>query len=195
MKQSKFIKGKTRDERFAYLNSLQYSILLKQKKDKFYLIIPELSLIAINNNLEEGYQDLRKQKQDLITKILDCEAEDEITLPRKTKESHETFHQLKVFTYKLLIICALVGMTFTISGALLVSKISHSGTTIVSIFKQPIKSIIDQLETSLFKTPEDLKQKRLKKLHQFIEALRPYSHELQTLFSPHVNEEGMQVNE
>ena len=184
MKQSKFIKGKTRDERFAYLNSLQYSILLKQKKDKFYLIIPELTLVVTCNNLEDGYKDLHKQKQELFARILDCESEDEITLPRKTKESHETFHQLKMFTYKLLIICALVGMTFSISGALLMNKISHSGTSIVSIFKQPIKSIILQLETSLFKAPEDLQQKRLKNLNQFVEALQPYSRELQKLFKP-----------
>ena len=181
MKQSKFIKGKTRDERFAYLNSLQYSILLKQKKDKFYLIIPELSLIAINNNLEEGYQDLRKQKQDLITKILDCEAEDEITLPRKTKETYETFHQLKIFTYKLLIICALVGMTFTISGALLVNKMNYSNTSVVSILKKPIKSILVQLETSLFIVPEEVQRERINKLRQLIEALRPYYHEFQRL--------------
>ena len=184
MKISKSTIAKTREERLDYLNSLQYSTLLKQKKGNFYLIIPELCLIVTNNNLEDGYKDLYKQKQDLIERVIDCEAEDEIILPWKTVRPHETFYQLKVFTYKLLIICALVGMTFTISGALLVSKISHSGTTIVSIFKQPIKSIIDQIETSLFKAPEDLKQKRLNNLHQFVEELQPYSQELQKLFKP-----------
>ena len=89
-----------------------------------------------------------------------------------------------MFAYKLLIICALVGMTFTISGALLMNKISHSGTSIVSIFKQPIKSIILQLETSLFKTPEDVRQKRLKKLNQIVEELKPYSQELHKLMKP-----------
>ena len=184
MEKTKPIKGKTREERFAYLNSLQYSILLKQKKDKFYLIIPELSLVATSNFLEDGYKDLQKQKQDLITKIVDSEAEDEVTLPRKTKESNETLHQLRMFTYKLLIICTLVGITITISGSLLVNKISHSGTSIVSIFKQPIKSIIAQLETSLFKAPEDVRQKRLKKLNQIVEGLKPYSQELHKLMKP-----------
>jgi len=173
--------GKTREERLDYLNSLQYSILLKQKKENFYLIIPELCLIAENNNLEDGYKDLNKQKKHLIERVIDCEVEDEIILPRKTVRPHETFYQLKVFTYKLLIICTLVGFTFIISGALIVNKLSHSSPSIVSILKRPIKSIMIQLETSLLNAPEELKQKRLNKLQQIIEALRPYIHEFQML--------------
>ncbi len=190
MKKWKPIKGKTREERYTYLNSLQYSILLKHKKGKFYLIIPELSLVATSNILEDCYKDLQQQKEDLITRILACEAEDEITLPKKTKETYETFYQLKMFTYKLLIICALVGMTFTISGALIVNKISNSGVSIVSILKKPVKSIIVQLETSIINAPEDEKQKRLNELHQFVEALRPYTNEIQTLFLPPVSDRG-----
>ena len=178
---SKSTIGKTREERLAYLNSLSYSTLLKQKNEKFYLIIPELSLIATNNNLEDGYKDLHKQKQDLIQQVLDCEAEDEIILPRKSMKPHETFQQLKIFTYKLLIICTLFGVTFTISGAVIMNKMNNSGTSIVSILKQPIKSIMLQIETSLLIAPEETKQKRLEKLHQLVEALRPYFHEFQTL--------------
>ena len=85
-----------------------------------------------------------------------------------------------------------MGTAFTISGSLLINKLSHSGTSIVSIFKKPIKSIILQLETSLFLAPEETKQKRLKDLHRLVEALRPYSNELQTLFSSNVEESGGQ---
>jgi len=181
MKISKSSIGKTREERLTYLNSLQYSILLKQKNEEFYLIIPELFLIATNKNLEEGYKDLHKQKQNLIKQILDCEGEDEIILPRKSMKPHETFQQLKIFTYKLLIICTLFGMTFTISGALLVNKMNYSNTSVVSILKRPIKSIMIQLETSLFHAPEEVQRERINKLRQLIEALRPYYHEFQRL--------------
>lgn len=181
MTNSKSTLVKTREERLAYLNSLQYSTLLKQKKEKFYLIIPELFLFSENTNLEDGYKDLQKQKQELIIQILDSEAEDEIVLPRKIRKNQDTFQQLKIFTYKLLIICTLFGMTFTIGGALIINKMNSSGTSIVSILKQPLKSILVQLESSLLLAPDETKRERLYKLHQLVEALRPYYNELKML--------------
>ena len=54
MKQSNHIEGKTQQEKLDYLNALQYSIVLKKKKDKFSLIIPELSLVVLNENRPSG---------------------------------------------------------------------------------------------------------------------------------------------
>ena len=72
-------------------------------------------------------------------------------------------------------------MTFTISGALIINKMNSSSTSIVSILKQPLKSIIVQLESSLLMAPEEIRQKRLYKLHQLVEGLRPYYNELKML--------------
>ena len=186
MKNSKSLSMKTRDEKLAYLNSLQYSTILKKKENQYYLFVPELSLLVTSNVLEDGYKEMNRQKEDYFKRILDCESEDEITLPRKTNEFNETFHQIKIFTYKLLIVCVLMSLAFTISGSLLVNKLSHSGTSIVSIFKQPIKNIILQLETSLISAPEETRQKRLQKIRRLVEGLRPYSYEIQGLFKSQV---------
>ena len=190
MRKSNAIEGKTRQQKLDYLKSLRYPILLRQKKDKFYLIIPELCLVAVSDNLEDAYKDLYGQKQNFIAKILDCEAEDEITLPRKTHEFHETFHQLKMFTYKLLIVCLLGGVTLTISGALISNKIANiSG---VGIVKKVVKSIIIEAEKFATNTPENIKQERLEKVHQFVMALQPVAYELRTLFSPPSREEEVE---
>ena len=55
-KKNPFI-DKTQQEKLNYLNSLQYSIVLRQKIEKFYLIIPELSLVAVSNSLEEAHNE------------------------------------------------------------------------------------------------------------------------------------------
>ena len=187
MKQPNTIEGKTKEEKVEYLNSLPYSVLLKQKNDKFYLLIPELSLVGVSDNLEEAYKELYDQKQKLLTRLIDCEAEDEITLPRKTHAIRDTFHQIKVFIYKLVIVCVIGGLTLATSGALIVNKTAQISVT--DIFMNQIKSIIFRAEKFIANAPEERKQERLKKIQRFVEELRPIAHELQTLLALPVQEE------
>lgn len=174
------IQGKTRQEKLEYLNSLQYSILLKRKNDKFYFMHPEIALVAVSDSLEGAYRGLAEQKRDFFNNMLDCEAEDEIIPPRETYEGHETFHQLKMFTYKLLIVCFLAGLTLTISGALISHKIANiSGGRIA---KEVVKDVIGEARRTIADAPEDVKQERLQTIHHLVEALRPVANEVRTLF-------------
>lgn len=182
MKNFIHIQGKTREEKLEYLNSLQYSVLLKRKKDKFYLMLPEIALVAVNDSLEEAYKDLLEQKRNFFGNILDCEAEDEIIPPRETYHGHETIRQLKMFTYKLLIVCFLAGLTLTISGALISHKVaSISGERIA---KEVVNGIIGEAKKTITNTSEGIDQEKLKKLHQIVEKLRPVAKEVRTLFPP-----------
>ena len=176
--------GKTRQEKLNYLISLQYSIVLRQDKDKFYLIIPELSLVAVSNKLEEAHDDLYEQKQNFFTKTLDCGAENEIILPRRTQEGREIFHKLKLFTYKLFIVCILGGLTFTISSALLSNKIGEASDILTSSAFNISKKLIKDTENLLINAPENIKQERLERLHKLVEALQPFVQELETLSIP-----------
>ena len=58
--------AKTRQEKLDYLNSLDYSIVLRQKENNFYLSIPEICLIAKNTDLEAAYRDLFQQKKPFL---------------------------------------------------------------------------------------------------------------------------------
>ena len=185
MKQSNHLKGKTQQEKLDYLNALQYSIVLKKKGDNFSLIIPELSLVVLNENLDKAYSELHEQKQKLFMNMLECEAEDEIQTPKKGLYTQDTFHQLKLFVYKLLIICVLGGITLTVSGALLVNKVSNISFTHIltegglSMFRE-----FEKFEKRFFDVSEVVKQKRIKKFQGFVESLKPYTQELQPLFLP-----------
>lgn len=182
MKTSDLTKGKSQEEKYSLLDSIQYYTLLKQKEGKFYLIIPELSLVAVSDNLVDAYTDLHKQKQDLINRILDCEAEDELRLPRKHFESHDTLYQLKIFTYKLLIVCTLGGLTFTLSSALIADKLAN--ISVARIVKTAVKDLAGAVEGIIVNMPEELKQERLHSIHRIIENLRPLALEFRSLFTP-----------
>ncbi len=182
MKQSNHIEGKTQQEKLDYLNALQYSIVLKKKEDKYSLIIPELSLVVLNEKLDKAYSELYEQKQKLFTNMLDCEAEDEIQPPKKSRDFQDTIRQLKLFVYKLIIICVLGGITLTVSGALLVNKMSQ--ISVVQILTKGGSSLLSAVENKFSNASEELKQKRIKKFQGFVESLKPYTQELQPLFLP-----------
>ena len=185
MRQSNPIKGKTKEEKIEYLNSLPYSVILKKKKDRFFLIITELSLVVECDNLEKAYQELSHQKQKLFTQLIDFEAEDEIEIPRKTHRNRDTFHQMKIFIFKLVILCVLLGITFVTSGALIANKINQVSDeiSVTNILKN---SILEWDDIS-----EDKKQRRLKIIRRVLGELRPLVLELRKLFElPTPKEEG-----
>jgi len=193
MRQANPIEGETKEEKIEYLNSLPYSVMLKQKADSFYAIIPELCLVGVSDNLEEAYEELGKQKQEIFTRLTDCEAEDQIVLPRKTEAKRDTFHQIKMFIYKLIIVCVICGFTLITSGALITNKIA--GISVADILKMQIRSVVSNAELSLVYATEDRKQERLKKLRLYIEELRPLIQEIQMLFTPQVNDREQNIKE
>lgn len=182
----KSMEQRTRQEKLEYLNSLQYSIQLREKNGRFCLSIPELALVATSNNLEDAYEDLCEQKLSLITRAVDCDAEDEVAPPLKIRTRRKTYYELRLFTCKVLIVCFLGGLVFVMSAALLANKLANiSGGTLV---KSLATSMIREAETEIIYAPEEIKQERIKKIQRLVDALRPVAHELEKLF-PHSDEE------
>lgn len=181
------IQGKTREEKLANLNSLEYCASIRQKKGKFYLVISELSLVATGHDVEEAYKNLCQQKQDFFDKIIDCEAEDEIVLPRKDQGIREIYQQLKIFACKLLIVCLLVGVSLTIVGALISNKVANiSGVTIA---KRTVRSFLVEAERTI---NDPVQREKLKRL---IKGLQPVVREFQAAYSVPLNEKKKSNNE
>ena len=201
--------GKTQKEKLDYLNSLQYSVFMKEIKDRFYLIIPEISIVSVNNKLEEAYKDLNEQKQGYFTKVLACEAEDEINFPHKIRDAHEIYHKLKLFTYKLFIICLLGGVTLTITGAIMSNKIVEISNFVdnkisntISDITGPLhpsslvdiaKKIVSETKDYIVDVPEEMRQERLENLRELVIVLRPLVQELETLFISPPDDEQQQL--
>ena len=108
MKQSKNIEGKNKQEKLDCLNALQYQIKLEKKGEKFSLIIPELSIVVLNEDLDRAYSELFEEKQKFFSNIIDSELEDEIQRPKKSENYNDTLHQIKLFFYVSNILTRLV---------------------------------------------------------------------------------------
>lgn len=187
MGKSPCTEGKMRQEKLEFLNSLQYSIRLREKSGKFCLTIPELALVATSDNLEEAYKDLCEQKSGVIARALDCDAEDEIALPRKIRTRREMYYELRLFACKVLILCLLGGLIFVMSSALLINKMANfSGGNVA---KNLATNMIRGAETAIIHIPEEIKQERLKRIRRLVEALRPVAHEIEGLFRHPTEEE------
>ena len=102
--------------------------------------------------------------------------------------SRDTFHQIKLFIFKLVILCVIVGITFVTSGVFIANKINQVSSEIsfTDILKKQIGSIVNQLEG----VSEDKKQERLKKIRLIIRELRPIVQEFQTLLALPVQDEA-----
>lgn len=174
------IRGKTREEKLNFLSKLEYSVLLKRKENKFYLIIPELSIVASSENLDMAYKDLDKQKQDYFEYILDSGAEDEVNLPCKFSRKQQIFCQLKLFTYKLLIVCFLLGSTFIFGAVAIRDKVANiSGADLA---QKVMKSAYEQI-IQFNNAPEEVKQIRIERLHKFLSTIKPMVDEFKSVFS------------
>lgn len=175
------ILGENLVDKRKYLNSLAYDILLRERKGKFYLYIQELSLVGVGENSEQAYEDLCKKKQDFFDKILDCQAEDEIIFPRKSRRVSQSFEQLRMFIVKMTIVCLLLGVTFIFGAATIKNQLaSISGADIA---RKVSRDIV--LEAKKFTNISDEhKQMRLEKFREFLVAFRPWINEVRDAFPP-----------
>jgi len=60
-----------------------YEIILKIKKDRFFLSVPGLNLTASDNSLEQAYQSLTEKKEALLKELQEAE----LTLPKQESAS------------------------------------------------------------------------------------------------------------
>ena len=159
-----------------HLNALQYPIILEQKNKKFYLMIKELSLIAINEDLEAAYKELSAKKEKLFKDALEAEVEDSINLPQERQKRQEILYQLKIFFLKASIVCFLFGTLFTFALSEVKSKIFTKIFTLDTA-KDISRSLVLEAE-KFVSEPEDLQQERLERFHHILTGLSPFIHEL-----------------
>jgi len=198
-------KGKTRQEKLDYLNSLQYETQIRHQDGIFRLIMPQLLFVAVHEDLGEAYKDLFEQKQRFFNKIVECDScdlEDEIVLPQKIQDRQKTCHQLKVFTYKLLIFFVVVViLLFSGFGAILkevpiqLNLATPDNSVEIARFIKTVRESMSEELQSFSNVPESQKQQRLEKFRKLFQDLKPVFNELRETLSvaadeSKVDEEG-----
>ena len=184
------IEGKTKEEKLSFLSSLTYDVQLKQKGNQFYLMIPELALVVVDENLDMAYKKLDAQKQEYFEKNLDCESDEAIVFPTKVSRKSEASLQLKIFVLKIIIVCVLAGTTISISGALVINKLSHFSA--VEVINKVARAVLLQIDRFANK-PEEQKQEALGTIRKAFEGLRPVADEYHAVFSQPNEEENKRL--
>lgn len=175
------MEGKSTEEKLDYLASLSYDVVLRQSGGKYFAIIAELALVSAGESPDKAYGDVIERKSRYFADIIAAEADDEIIYPTKAKSGREPQGQFRLFVYKMLIVCSLFIVGVTASGVFLSNKIAaiKPGT----LAKEAAINVINEMY-GLAKTPEGIKNDRIKHLHEMVEAIKPFADELKPLIYP-----------
>ncbi len=185
------IEGNTRDEKIAYLLEMHYDIIVKQKQGKFYLFIPELSMVSQGGQLSEAYDELILQKKRYFENLIDSGSQEEIIFPRRRVRLGRLWDQLILFVCKLCILCLLLGGTIIGSTILVMDKVmSYSPVFVVKQVTMGLLSEVGQLGKMGTLSEEDMEEKSgnirqvIENIRQVVRLFRPVIDEFRTVELP-----------
>ena len=171
--------------------TIEYDILLRLKKNRYFLQIRELNIFATGSNLEETYQDLISKKDQLINEFQSFEILKELPHPdRKLNPMENSAPKryapflVKTFTIGLILIISLV-----FSGHLVVDKAVEGSSQIAKQMNGFLKiNIGRKLEKELFKAAEKevspaKQEKLIKSIRKIVADYKPVADEIKLLFS------------
>ena len=149
---------------------MNYQVIVQKYNDEYILYIKELSLIHKSKDLEKGYQEINKKKQEILKSI------DDYDLPKSVNKKS---NNIKNYIIKSSVI--FLGLTFLISfsGIKILTKFNEVVVDLdkkisLNIVKEKIISEI----SSLSEASEEKQSERMEKIKVIVKNLKPYYKEL-----------------
>ncbi len=149
---------------------MNYQVIVQKYNDEYILYIKELSLIHKSKDLEKGYQEINKKKQEILKSI------DDYDLPKSVDKKS---NNIKNYIIKSSVI--FLGLTFLISfsGIKILTKFNEVVADLdkkisLNIVKEKIISEI----SSLSEASEEKQSERMEKIKVIVKNLKPYYKEL-----------------
>ena len=149
---------------------MNYQVIVQKYNDEYILYIKELSLINKSKDLEKGYQEINKKKQEILKSI------DDYDLPKSVDKKS---NNIKNYIIKSSVI--FLGLTFLISfsGIKILTKFNEVVADLdkkisLNIVKEKIISEI----SSLSEASEEKQSERMEKIKVIVKNLKPYYKEL-----------------
>ena len=149
---------------------MNYQVIVQKYNNEYILYIKELSLIHKSKDLEKGYQEINKKKQEILKSI------DDYDLPKSVDKKS---NNIKNYIIKSSVI--FLGLTFLISfsGIKILTKFNEVVADLdkkisLKIVKEKIISEI----SSLSEASEEKQSERMEKIKVIVKNLKPYYKEL-----------------
>ena len=149
---------------------MNYQVIVKKYNDEYILYIKELSLIHKSKDLEKGYQEINKKKQEILKSI------DDYDLPKSVDKKSNNIKNYIIKSSDIFL-----GLTFLISfsGIKILTKFNEVVADLdkkisLNIVKEKIISEI----SSLSEASEEKQSERMEKIKVIVKNLKPYYKEL-----------------
>ncbi|MFC1509186.1 hypothetical protein ACFL60_05820 [Candidatus Omnitrophota bacterium] len=180
-----------KERNLEYYMNLEYTFLLKKKRDSFVFFIPELQIFSEAKTINEAYENLDEEKEKYFQKILEFEAHDIVKKPI----SHPLVKS--IFSETVSYIADIIKPTLKISTALFIitllgyvlimpltnkfinvnmSKIAYSGMLQVAKIMKIHISMSDEL-----------KESKIENLRKYIQEIKPFVDEIKVLWEEEEN--------
>ena len=151
-----------------------YNIILKKINDRYYLFIPELSLIAESKNLSIAYKNLEKEKRKYFTQVLELNAQETIREPLPIVIRKKLFVDLLTFFLKAVIIFMMITFAFLVSFPFL-SQIPNLAVNSIIQFSNNTNQRLKSM------SPEE-REKELIELRETVQNIKPFTDELKVIW-------------
>lgn len=171
-----------------YFMKLNYSPILKKIGNRYYLFIPELSLITEEDDLKVAYEKLEEEKARYFKRAIDLGIQDTVKEPISVAATKRVISGLFAFFMKTLIV-SLVCITIFIGSLSIISgfmnRIVDQGLTRTkNIVIERLARVYYKLDDMSEREKENLRL-RLKKA---VENIKPYTDEIKVLWKDETKE-------
>lgn len=172
---------RTREDKLQYLNNLVFQATVTKKDEKFYLQIPQFSIIVSRNDLSEAYIELAKAKNSYFNHMIDLQSEEDVVLLCKSKQSHFNMTKLRASLISYFVIFALVIATLGIGSCTARNVLVGGVAKIPEIMKRESKRFSHKMK-NIPEAPEEKKRERVARFKVFMKEVAPYIQVMNDVF-------------
>ena len=129
--------------------NLNYEIILKKKDNLYCLIVPELSLVVTDENLESCYEKLGEEKEAYFKKIIELDASEKIKEPSEKKEQKQLIPgitELVPLCIKTLAVTATIALVVLILSVFILPKFNPLGRNLNNTLSRGVNNAVSSLK-------------------------------------------------
>ncbi|MFC1574218.1 hypothetical protein ACFL30_03460 [Candidatus Latescibacterota bacterium] len=133
----------------SYFMNLNYEVILKKKDNLYCLIVPELSLVVTDENLESGYEKLREEKEAFFKKIIELNALEKVNEPSGEKKQTKLIpgiDELVPLCIKTLAVTATIAFVLFIVSVFIVPMFNPLGKSFNNSLSQGVNTAVSSLK-------------------------------------------------
>ena len=105
------MKGNTENQKdLEYFKKLQYDVVVKKRKDRFVVFIPELAIVEEDESLDKAYEKLDLEKERYLQKMVENEYQDYIKEPEGRRDKKRLVSGMIPFLVKFVMVLLVVAM-------------------------------------------------------------------------------------